>query len=73
VRQELGLVFGCEGQLGGLLLKGVTSLLDFGVLELDFCVLLSEQHRLIAQLLIGLLEFALARLQLHRELLRLLE
>ena len=73
VRQELGLVFRGERQLGGLFLERVAGLLDLGVLALDLGVLLGEQLRLGAQLFVGLLEFALAGLQLDGELLRLRE
>ena len=71
VRQELGLVFRGERQLGGFFLERVAGLLDLGVLALDLGVLLGEQPGLGAQLLVGLLEFALAGLQLDGELLRL--
>ena len=73
VRQELGLVFRGERQLGGFFLERAAGLLDLGVLALDLGVLLGEQLGLRAQLLIGLLEFALAGLQLDGELLRLRE
>ena len=73
VRQELGLVLRGERQLGGLFLERVAGLLDLGVLALDLGVLLGEQPRLGAQLLVGLLQFALAGLQLDGELLRLRE
>ena len=73
VRQELGLVLRGQRQLGGFFLERVAGLLDLGVLALDLGVLLGEQLRLGAQLLVGLLQFALARLQLDGELLRLRE
>ena len=73
VGEELGLVFRGERQLGGFFLERVAGLLDLGVLALDLGVLLGEQPGLGAQLLIGLLEFALAGLQLDGELLRLRE
>ena len=73
VRQELGLVLRGERQLGGLFLERVAGLLDFGVLALDLGVLLGEQPGLGAQFFVGLLQFALPRLQLDRELLRLRE
>ena len=73
VGQELGLVFRGERQLGGFFLQRVAGLLDLGVLALDLGVLLGEQLRLGAQLLVGLLQLALAGLQLDRELLRLRE
>ena len=73
VRQELGLVLRGERQLGGLFLQRAAGLLDLGVLALHLGVLLGEQPGLGAQLLVGLLEFALAGLQLDGELLRLRE
>ncbi len=73
VRQELGLVLRGERQLGGLFLERAAGLLDLGVLALDLGVLLGEQLGLGAQLLVGLLQFALARLQLDGQLLRLRE
>ena len=73
VGEELGLVLGGEGQLGGLFLERAAGLLDLAVLELDLGVLLGEQPGLGAQLLVGLLKLALARLELDRQLLRLLE
>ena len=73
VGQELGLVFRGERQLGGLFLERAAGLLDLGVLALDLGVLLGEQPRLGAQLLVGLLQLALAGLQLDGELLRLRE
>ncbi len=66
VGQELGLVFRGERQLGGFFLERVAGLLDLGVLALDFGVLLGQQLGLGAQLLVGLLEFALAGLQARR-------
>ena len=54
VREELGLVFRGERQLGGFFLERVAGLLDLGVLALDLGVLLGEQPRLGAQFLIGL-------------------
>ena len=71
VGQELGLVLRGERQLGGLFLQRVAGLLDLGVLALDLGVLLGQQPGLGAQLLVGLLQLALARLQLDGELLRL--
>ena len=73
VGEELGLVLRGERQLGGLFLERAAGLLDLGVLALDLGVLLGEQLGLCAQLFVGLLEFALAGLQLDGELLRLRE
>src|ERR1019366_4628878 len=76
VRQELGLVFRGERQLGGFFLERAASMLDLGVLALDLGVLaldlgvlLGEQPGLGAQLLIGLLKLALAGLKLGGKLL----
>ena len=71
VGQEFGLVLRGERQLGGLFLERVAGLLDLGVLALDLGILLGEQPGLGAQFLVGLLQLALARLQLDGELLRL--
>ena len=73
VREELGLVARGERQLRGLLFQRPARLLDFLVLALHLGVLLGEQLRLGGQLLVGLLQLLLLRLQLAGELLRLLE
>ena len=73
VGEELGLVLGGEGQLGGLFLERSAGLLDLAVLALDLGVLLGKQPCLGAQFLIGLLKLDLARLELDGQLLRLLE
>ena len=73
VREELGLVFRGERELGGLFLEGAAGLLDFLVLALDFDVLFGELLGLLCQLLVGLLQFRLPRLKLDGELLRLLQ
>ena len=73
VREELGLVLRGERQLGGLLLQRAAGLLDFLVLALDLGVLLGELLGLRRQLLVGLLQLGLPRLQLDGELLRLLQ
>ena len=73
VGEELGLVLGGEGQLGGLFLQRAAGLLDLAVLPLDLGVLLGQQLGLGGQLLVGLLKLALARLELDGQLLRLLE
>ena len=73
VGQELRLVARGERQLGRLLLQRAARELDFLVLALDFRVLLREQLRLVRQLLVGLLQLGLLRLQLTGELLRLLQ
>src|SRR5271157_3597785 len=73
VGEELGLVLGCENQFGGLFLQRAAGLLDLSVLQLDLGVLRGKQSCLGAKLLIGLLQLALARLELDGQLLRLLE
>ncbi len=73
VGQELGLVLRGERQLGGLFLERAAGLLDLLVLALDLGVLLGELLGLGGQLLVGLLQLGLPRLQLGGQLLRLLE
>ena len=73
VREELGLVFRGERQLRGLLFERAARLLHFLVLALDFDVLLGELLRLERELLVGLLQLGLPRLQLDGQLLRLLQ
>ena len=73
VREELGLVFRGERQLSSLFLERPASLLDLGVLALDFGVLLGKQLGLQAQLFIGILKLRLAGLQCNGQLLRLHE
>ena len=64
VGEELGFVFRGERQLDGLFFQSMTGLLHLGVLALDFRVLICQQLCLGTQFLVGLLQFALARLQL---------
>ncbi len=73
VREELGLVLRGQRQLGRLLFERAARLLDFLVLPLDFGVLLGQLLRLLRELLVGLLQLLLLRLQLAGELLRLLQ
>ena len=73
VGQELGLVLRGERELRGLFFERAARLLDFLVLALDFGVLFGELLRLLRQLLVGLLQLLLLRLQLGGELLRLLQ
>ncbi len=73
VGQELGLVARGQRQLRRLLLERLAGELDLGVLALDLDVLVGEQARLGGELLVGLLQLALLRLQLASELLRLLQ
>ena len=73
VREELGLVLRRQRELGGLVLERAAGLLDFLILAFDLDVLLGELLRLLRELLVGLLQFLLLRLQLAGELLRLLE
>ncbi len=73
VGQELGLVLRGEGEFLGLLFQRAAGLLDLLVLAFDFGVLLGQLLGLLGELLVGLLQFLLLRLQLDRELLRLLQ
>ena len=73
VGEELGLVFRSERKLGCLLLQGAARLLDFLILPLHLDVSLCQLLRLLLELLVGLLQLPLLRLQFARELLRLLE
>ena len=67
VGQELGFVFRGERQFRGFLLHRAARLIDFLVLAFDFDVLLRELARLLLQLLIGLLQLFLLRLEFARQ------
>ena len=69
VGQELGLVFGREGEFRGLFLQGAAGLFHLLVLTLDFGILIGELLGLLGQLLVGLLQFLLLRLQFDGQLL----
>ena len=73
VRQELRLVARGERELGGFLFHRAAGLVDLLVLALDLGVLRGEQPRFLRELVVGLLQLFLLRLQLGGELLRLLE
>ena len=73
VGEEFGFVFRGKRQFGGLLLEGATGTLDFLVLRLDLDIALGKLLRFLFELLIGLLQFPLLRLQFGGELLRLLQ
>ena len=73
VGQEFGFVLRSEGQFFRLLFQSAASLLDFLVLAFHFDVLFGELLRLLRELLVGLLQFFLLRLQFGRQLLRLLQ
>ena len=73
VGQELGLVLGRESQLSSLLFQSPAGLFDLLVFALHLDVLLSELLRFLRQLLVGLLQLYLLRLEFSGELLRLLE
>ena len=73
VGQEFGLVLGRERQFLGLFFQRAARLLDFLVLAFHFDVLLGELLRFLRELLVGLLQFLLLRLQLGGQLLRLLQ
>ena len=61
-----------EGELGGLFFELTAGLLDFVVLPFDFRVALGQLLGLALELFVGLRQLFLLRLQLCRELLRLL-
>ena len=65
VGEELGLVLRGERELGGLFLEGAAGLLDLLVLALHLHVLFGKLAGLLGELLVGLLEFLLLRLQLR--------
>ena len=73
VGEELRLVLGGQRQLRRLFFERPAGLLDLLILPLDFDVLFGELLRLLCQLLVGLLQLLLLRLQLAGELLRLLQ
>ena len=73
VGEEFGFVFRREGQLLGLFLQRLPGLLDFGVLLLDFDVLMRQQPGLFLELIVGLLQFFLPALQFLGQRLRLRE
>ena len=73
VGEELGLVLRGQRQLGRLFLHRAAGLLDFLVLALHLDVALGELLRLLLELLVGLLQFALLGLQFAGELLGLLQ
>jgi len=70
VGQELGLVLGGQRELLGLFFQGLARLFHFRVLALHLLVLVGQQAGLFLQLLVGLLQLLLLRLQ---ELFRRLE
>ena len=69
VREEFRLVPRREREFGGLFLQRAACQLDLLILAFHFGVLLGEQLRLVRQLFVRLLQLALLRLQLARELL----
>ena len=73
VRKELGLVLGSQGELGGLFFDRTARLFDFLVLRFHLDVAVGQLLRLLFQLLVGLLQLALLRLQFGGQLLRLFE
>ena len=68
VREKLRFIFRGEDKFRRLFLEGAPGLFDFHVFALDFRVLVSELPGLLFEFFVGLLEFLLSRLQLHREL-----
>ena len=73
VGQELGLVFGSQGELFGLLFQRLPGQFDFAILSLHFHVLVSQQLGFFSQLLVGLLQLLLLALELLGQRLGLLE
>ena len=73
VGEEFRLVLRGQRELGGLFLQRAARLLDFLILALDLDVALGQLLRFLLELLVGLLQLALLRLQFAGELLRLLE
>src|ERR1700681_576683 len=73
VGEKLRLVLRGERELFGLLLERAARFLDLAGAPLDLFVLLREQPRFLLELLVGLLQLVLLRLQLDGERLRLLE
>ena len=71
VGEELGLVARGERQLRGLFFERAAGVLDLLVLAFDLGLLLGQQRGLERDLLVGLLQFLLLRLQFAGELLRL--
>src|SRR5262249_42788530 len=72
VCQEFRLVLRGEGEFRCLFFKGAARLLDFLVLSFHIDVAFCELLRLLFELLVGLLQFPLLRLQFSGQLLRLL-
>ena len=73
VGQEFGFVLRSERQFLGFFFQSAAGLLDFLVLAFDFDVLLGELLRFLRELLVGLLQLFLLRLQFGSQLLRLLQ
>ena len=73
VREELGFVLRSKRELRRFFFERATRLLHFAVLAFHLDVLLGELPRFLRELLVRLREFLLLRLQLDRELLRLLQ
>ncbi len=73
VRQEFRLVLGRQCKLRRLFLERSASLLDFLVFALHFDIALGQLLGFLLQLLVGLLQLGLLRLQFGCQLLRLLE
>ncbi len=73
VGQEFGLVLGGERQFFGFFFQARRGLFDFLILAFHFDVLFGELLRFLRQLLVGLLQFSLLRLQFGGQLLRLLQ
>ena len=73
IGEELRLVFGGQRQLVGFFFQLAAGLFDFLVLAFDFDIALGELLRLLAELFVGLLQFALLGLKFGGQCLRLRE
>src|SRR5579872_4756058 len=73
VREEFRFVLRSECKLRRFLFDGAAGLFDFLILTFDFDVLFGKLLRFLRELFVGLLQFALLRLQFGRELLRLFQ
>ena len=73
VGQEFGFVLRGQRKLGGLFLELAAGLLDFLILAFHLDVAFGKLLRFLLELLVGLLQLGLLRLQFAGELLRLLE
>src|SRR5437899_3779548 len=73
VGDEFGFVLGGDRKLFCFFFERLAGLFDFAVLAFYFDVLVGQEFRLFAQLLVGLLQFLLLALQLFGQRLRLFQ